>query len=130
VKRPLGVTLISYFYIFGAFILLFTSIFYDANANQIGIAARFGLSNVSEQFVRVVVAIVSFIMIFGYMRLKKWGFWLMIAYSVAFGGISLALSISKTHQPFIGNMVWSIMVLSYTLFVNKVFFQKNIIKEV
>jgi hypothetical protein len=39
VKRPLGVSLISYFYIFGAFILLMTTVFYDAEANQIDLAA-------------------------------------------------------------------------------------------
>ena len=54
-KRPLGVSLISYFYIFGALVLLFTLIFYDVNANQFGIAEIFGLPNAPDQLVRVLV---------------------------------------------------------------------------
>lgn len=124
-KRPLGVSLISYFYIFGAFILLFSSFFYDANANQIDIAARFGLPNAPEQLIRVLVALSSLVIAYGYMRLRKWGFWVMIGYSVLFGVISLSLSLSLDQQPFIGNTIWSIIVLLYTIYVNKAFFQNK-----
>lgn len=125
VKRPLGVSLISYFYIFGAFILLFSSFFYDANANQIDIATRFGLPNAPEQLIRVLVALSSLVIAYGYMRLRKWGFWVMIGYSVLFEVISLSLSLSHSQQPFIGNMIWSIIVLLYTIYVNKAFFQNK-----
>lgn len=121
VKRPWGVSFISYFYIFGAIVLFVTSFFYDSAANQIGIATRFGLSGVPEQPMRVVVAIISLIIIYGYMRLKKWGFWMMIAYSVLFGGISLTLSLSYNQQPFIGNLIWSMIVFLYTIYVKKAF---------
>ncbi|MCK1985684.1 MULTISPECIES: hypothetical protein [Peribacillus] len=120
-KRPLGVSLISYFYILGAIVLLSTSIFYDSNANQIGIATRFGLSNVPEQLIRVLVALTSFIIIFGYMRLKKWGFWMMLVYSLFFLVISFSLSLTHNQHPFTGNMIWSILVISYTIYVNKYF---------
>ncbi|MGE7770947.1 hypothetical protein ACQKMK_10460 [Viridibacillus arvi] len=39
-ERPIGVTLISFFYIFGAVVLLLTSIFYHHEPNGIGIAER------------------------------------------------------------------------------------------
>ncbi len=48
-KRPIGVSLISYFYIFGAMVLLFTAIFYNAEANSISIAERFGLTIVPDR---------------------------------------------------------------------------------
>ena len=64
-KRPLGVSLISYFYIFGAIVLLFTAVFYNADANSIGIAERFGMPNVSERLMRVIVAIFSLVMVYG-----------------------------------------------------------------
>lgn len=124
-KRPLGVTLISYFYIFGAIILLSTAIFYDPNANSIGIAERFGLHSISERLMRVILALFSLVIVNGYIRLKKWGFWIMITYSIIFGAISSALISNQTPQPYTGNMIFSIIVLIYTIYVKKVFFYKN-----
>ncbi|MCM3237510.1 hypothetical protein M3589_07205 [Heyndrickxia oleronia] len=40
-KRPIGISIISYFYIWGAFILFITSIFYESHVNEIGISDRF-----------------------------------------------------------------------------------------
>ncbi|MNC20770.1 hypothetical protein D3C75_687330 [compost metagenome] len=122
-NRPLGVTLISYFYIFGASVMIFTAIFYNAEANEFGIADRFGLHNFPEQLFRVLLAIASLILIYGYIRLKKWGFWLMIMYSFGFGLISCYLLLSQNQQPFIGNFIFSIIVLIYTLFFRKSFFR-------
>ncbi|WP_458353618.1 hypothetical protein [Peribacillus frigoritolerans] len=120
-KRPLGVTLISYFYILGAIFLLLSSIFYDSNANQIGIATRFGLSTVPEQLIRVLAALTSLIIVFGYLRLKKWGFWMMLVYSLFFLVINFSLSLTYNQQPYTGNIIWSILVISYTIYVNKYF---------
>lgn len=125
-KRPLGVSLISYFYIFGAFILLFSLFFYDVNANQIDIATRFGLPNAPEQLMRVLVAFSSLVIIYGYIKLRKWGFWAMIVYCVLFAIISFSLSFSYNHQPFIGNTIWSLIVLLYTIYINKAFFQNKL----
>ncbi len=122
-KRPLGILLISYFYIFGAIVLLFTTAFYNADANSIGIAERFGIPNVPERLMRVIVAIFSIVMVYGYIRLKKWGFWLMVIYSVFFGLISFSLISNLFQQPFFGNLIWSIIVLAYTIYVNKAFFK-------
>ncbi|WP_077601459.1 hypothetical protein [Oceanobacillus sojae] len=124
-NRPLGVTLISYFYIFGAAVLLFTAIFYDAGANSIGIAERFGLPNMSERLTRVIVALFSLVMIYGYFCMKKWGFWTMITYSAVFGVISSLLISNPFDQLYIGNMIFSMVVLTYTIYVKKVFFNKE-----
>ncbi|WP_340003692.1 hypothetical protein MHH52_16790 [Paenibacillus sp. FSL K6-0276] len=121
-KRPLGVTLISCFYIIGALVLIFTAIFFNADADEFGIAYRFGLPNFPEQLFRVILAVASLILIYGYMGLKKWGFWLMIIYSFGFGLISYNLLSSHNQQPFIGNVSWSVIVLIYTFFVRKSFF--------
>lgn len=70
-NRPLGVTLISCFYFFGAIILLFI---YNPNANKISIAARWGLLNAAEQLMRVGIALLSMIIGYGYMNLKNGDF--------------------------------------------------------
>lgn len=124
-KRPLGVSLISYFYIFGAVVLIVTAMFFDADANEFGMADRFGLPSFPEHLLRIVVAVVSLIVIYGYMRLKRWGFWLMVLYSVGFGIISYALLFSYNQQPFIGNFIWSLIVLIYTFYVRRSFFSKE-----
>jgi hypothetical protein len=122
-KKPFGVTLISYFYIFGAIVLLFTAFFYDADANQIGIGERFGVPNAPEHLLRFIVALFSLIMIYGYFRLKKWGFWVMSAYSVMFGIISSLQLTDQSPQPYTGNLVFSILVIAYTIYVRKAFFK-------
>jgi hypothetical protein len=121
-KRPLGVSMIGYFYIFGAALLLFTAIFYQPDANAISISERFGLSILPERMMRIVLALLSLLMVYGYMRLKKWGFWLFISYSVLFGLISSVLATNQPQQPFIGNLVFSIIVLIYTIYVKGAFF--------
>lgn len=122
-ERPLGVSLISFYYIFGAIVLLITAIFFDVNASSIGTA--FGVPGVPERFMRILVAIFSIEMIYGYIRLKKWGFWLMITYSAFFGLVSFSLSrISNQHQqPFVENLIFSIIVLAYTFYVRESFFK-------
>ncbi|WP_282137496.1 hypothetical protein [Rossellomorea aquimaris] len=122
-KRPLGVSIIGYFYIFGSIVLLFTAIFYQAGADTIGMSERFGVSVVPERTMRVIVAFFSLLMAYGYMRLKKWGFWLLITYSVLFGLISFILLTNEPQQPFIGNFVFSIIVLIYTIYVKEAFFK-------
>ncbi|MGD6846156.1 hypothetical protein FZC85_01750 [Rossellomorea aquimaris] len=122
-KRPLGVSIIGYFYIFGSIVLLFTAIFYQAGADTISIAERFGVSVVPERIMRIVVAFFSLLMAYGYMRLKKWGFWLLISYSVLFGFISFILFTNEPQQPFIGNVVFSVIVLIYTNYVKEAFFK-------
>lgn len=124
-KRPLGVSLISYFYIFGVVVLIVTAMFFDTDANKLGMADRFGLPNFPEQLFRTVLAVVSLIIIYGYMRLKRWGFWLMNLYSLGFGLISYALLFSLNQQPFTGNFIWSLIVLIYTIYVRKYFFSNE-----
>lgn len=124
-KKPIGVRLISCFYILGILVLLFTSIFYNADADKINIAMRFALPSSYDRLFRIVLALATLVMIYGYMRLRKWGFWAMISYSFLFGAISLTLSLTHHQQPFIGNMIWSILVLLYTMYIKEAFFQNR-----
>lgn len=112
-KRPLGITLIGYFYIFGAIVLIST-LFTNAT-QQFGIAVRFGVPNVPENVMRGLVIILSLLMAYGYLRLEKWGYWFMITYTVYFLVVSIGLSQQYKHQLFYGNVIFSIIVLIYTL---------------
>ncbi|MEX3622569.1 hypothetical protein [Viridibacillus arvi] len=99
-ERPIGVTLISFFYIFGAVVLLLTSIFYHHEPNGIGIAERFGIPNGPERLVRVILALATFVMVYGYANLKKWGFWSMIVYSILFWIVKYNLNDLSKHTTF------------------------------
>jgi len=112
-KRPLGVTFIGYFYIFGALVLIAT-LFTNAT-DQYGIALRFGVPQVPENIIRVAVAIFTIVMAYGYLKLDKWAFWLMIAYSIYFLVISISLYQQYAQPLFCGNAIWSVIVLIYTL---------------
>lgn len=118
-KRPLIITLIGYFYIFGSIILIIT-LFTNAN-DEFGIAVRFGIPYVPENIMRVLIAIISLILAYGYLKLKKWGYWFMIIYTIYFLVVSVTLSQQYKSQPFYGNVIWSIIVLIYTLMKRKCF---------
>jgi hypothetical protein len=118
-KRPLGITLIGYFYILGSIILIIT--LFTSPIEQYGIAVRFGLPNVPENIMKVLVSIFSLIMAYGYLKLERWGYWFMITYTLYFLVVSFNLSQQYNEQPFFGNVIWSIIVLVYTLSKRKYF---------
>lgn len=121
IKRPLGITFIGYFYIFGAIILLITL----GVKQDIGINVRFGVPYLPEIVVRIFIAFFSIIMAYGYLNMKKWGYWTMMIYSIIF----LIISINQVNlyhsQPFIGNAIFSVIVIFYT-FLKRYNFYRNI----
>ena len=125
-KKSIGVTFISYFYLFGAAVLIIVARFFYREANEFRIADRFGLQIFPEQLFRIIVAIVivSLFAIYGYMRLKRWGFSFIIIYSVGLGLVSYFLLLSYIHQLFTGILIWSLIVIIYFSILKRVY--KNI----
>ena len=123
-ETPAGVKLIGCFYIFGAVVLLLTlGIKQDFEFN-----IRFGVPGIPEIIVRLSIIVLSLIMAYGYLKLEKWGYWIMILYSIVFLIISLnQVSVYKS-QPFIGNVIFSLIVIIYT-FTKREFFA-NKAKEI
>ncbi len=122
-KKPLGITLIGYFYIFGAVVIAIT-LFTNAK-DQFGIAVRFGVPNFPENIMRVLVSMISLIMAYGYLKLEKWGYWFMLIYTIYFLIVSITLYQQYNQQPFYGNIIWSIIVLIYTLLKRKYFNKRD-----
>ncbi|EYE87242.1 hypothetical protein Q428_14390 [Fervidicella metallireducens AeB] len=110
-KRPLGISVIGYFYIFGAIVLFLTL----GTHQDIGFNERFGIPFLPELVVRISVALFSLIMAYGYLKLRKWGYWTMILYSIIFLFISIKQVTLYQNQPFIGNIIFSLLVIIYTL---------------
>ena len=123
-KRPLGITLIGGFYVFGAVVLIIT--LFTNGVDKFGIAARVGMPNVPENIMRILISIISLTVSCGYLRLRKWGYWFMISYNLYMFIVSIFLSFQYRQQPFYGNVIWSIIVLVYT-FSKRKKFNKTII---
>lgn len=120
-KRPFGITLIGYFYIFGAIVLLLTL----GLKQEIGMNIRFGVPNIPETVVIIFIIAVSLIIAYGYLNLKKWGYFSMIIYSILFLIISLNQVSVYNSQPFICNAIFSIIVLIYTVIKRNYFHNKE-----
>lgn len=116
-NRPLFATFIGYFYIFGSIVILLT-IFVK---QDVPINVRFGLENIPNVLVVPAVVIISSVMAYGYLKMTKWGYLLAVIYSILFMCISFTLMNNVGGQPFIGNAIWSIIVLVYTILIRKKF---------
>lgn len=119
-KRPIGISLIGFFYIFGAIVLiLMLGIKQDIDIN-----VRFGVPFLPETAFRIFVAVFSIIMAYGYLNLKKWGYRTMVIYSIVFSIISIYQVNTYHSQPFIGNAIFSIIVLLYTVIKRHSFYNR------
>jgi hypothetical protein len=75
---------------------------------------RFGVPYIPEFVVRISIAVFSIIMAYGYLNMKKWGYWALMIYSILFLIISLNQITLYNSQPFIGNAIFSVIVIIYT----------------
>ena len=89
--RPKGVTFIGYFYILGSIALLLSLIL--GTDQDVTISLRFVVPH-------ILVAILCLVISFGYLTLKKWGFGLMLLYSLISFIVSLRLAVEYNTQPF------------------------------
>ena len=119
-NRPLGIILISIFYLFGAVVLLismFTN--YAGVAEQITLVHGLPLS--LKLIVLPSVAILAIGISYGVFSLSRWGYYLTVIYLIYFGTISLLLSVPLGKQTFMGNFMWSVLVVTYLLFKRRLF---------
>ena len=121
-NRPLGILLISIFYLFGA-VVLFVSMFtnYAGVSEQITLAH--GLPVSLKLIVLPLIAILAIGISYGLFSLSGWGYYLTIIYLIYFGAISLLLSMPFGQQTFMGNFMWSVLVVTYLLFKRRIFTQ-------
>ena len=119
-NRPLGILLISIFYLFGA-VVLFISMFtnYAGVAEQITLVH--GLPISLKLIVLPLIAILAIGISYGLFSLSRWGYILTMIYLIYFGTIGLLLSMPFGGQTFMGNFMWSVLVVTYLLFNGKLF---------
>jgi hypothetical protein len=123
-KPPLGIWLISAFYLFGA-IILFISLFTNPIHVSRSIADAHGLPPQADTVILPLVICLALLIAFGLVQGNRWGFYLTSAYLFIFGAVSLWLSIQAPQQPYIGNATWSIMALIYLAWQRKYFLRRK-----
>ncbi len=120
-KIPVGVILISAFYIFGATILL---IFWIVNPEPVAraIAIRHGLPAATGSWILPVVAAIGLLVAFSLLSLSRWGFWLTIVYSLYFLIVNRYMSSARWVSVYCGDAIWSFLVIGYLVLARKHFF--------
>jgi len=120
-KNPVGIKFIGWFHIFGALVILFT-----LNVQQTPpLNVRFAVPFVPELIVRMFVAVFTIIIAYGYLKCLKWGYWSMLIYNIIFCCISITQITEYGGQPFIGNAIYSAIVVLYTICHGKYFLKYN-----
>ena len=124
-KRPALVSFIADLNFLNVFLLI-VSLFPIPN-----FAERFGIyfnpaPTFSEGVIRLLVAIILLIIAYGLLRLKSWGFWLMIAYNCFFLVISMIFLLKLTNQSFYNpGYIASIIGLTLTLPAKRYFVKQS-----
>ena len=128
---PLGVQLISVFYVFGALVLLLC-LFTNPVAVASTIAERHGLAPGTGAWILPVVAALALVIAYGLWSLSRWGFYLSLTYLVYFGIVSIVLSgLNSTAtnagavQAYLGNFLWSALIVTYLIWTRKRFFSSR-----
>lgn len=117
-KGPAILALIGYLFVFQAFIsiiLLFPKITEQFNIYAVPLP----FTIFSDTITRISMAIILFIIAYGYLKLEVWGYWLMVTYLV----ISIAFFYFQLieKQPLSMNVIMMVLELIYTL-PNKKYF--------
>jgi hypothetical protein len=128
---PLGLRLITLFYLFGA-VMLLAGLALDSARVSETIAAAHGLSpSVGAGFVTVIAAL-ALVMAYGLYSGARWGFFLAVGYhlylavtNLALGGLSLSAAGAPESALLFGNLVWSALVLIYLLIVRSYFWRSR-----
>jgi len=132
---PIGVLFIASFYVFGAFIIL-AWVFIDPTAISGTIAKAHGFLPVTGIELSLVVAVLALILVYGLVRLSRWGFILTMAYSMYIclvnlisGSQTFTVSVSPENSLYYGNFIFSLLVIVYLLVVRRNFFSAQVINQ-
>ncbi|BCL77750.1 hypothetical protein ccbrp13_02150 [Ktedonobacteria bacterium brp13] len=120
-RIPVGVMLIAGFYVFGALVLLI-SLFTNSAEVSRQIAERQGISPSIGLLILPLTAALALLIAYGLYALSTWGFFLTLLYLTYFGSCSFILGGKEGIQPYLGNLIWSLLVVIYLLIKRKHFF--------
>lgn len=99
-KRPVLVTFIGDLNLLGAFLIIISFLPIPKFIEQYGVSV-IPISDLLDATIRILSILVMLIISYGYFRLKKWGYGLMLTYNLFFLVLSMvfiALKIKNTYN--------------------------------
>jgi hypothetical protein len=123
VKNPTLVTVIGDLNIISAFFIIVSFFPTPKFIEKVGVFF-IPISSISEGIIRILEVISLLIIIYGFLRLKKWGYWLMITYYLLFLVLSI-VSILSHNKQFASFFIPSLLALNIT-FPSKRYFTEEI----
>ena len=117
-QRPFIVTFIGDMTILGAVFIIAT--LFPGFSERFGI--DFGASPVySLSIVIAMMAIIFLISAFGFLKLKKWGYWLMVGMNIFFLLLHIILSLKLGLQPSVQDLLQGVISLLFIVPTKKYF---------
>jgi hypothetical protein len=99
VKRPVLVTFIGDLNIFNIFLLIASFLPKPKFTEQFGIYFS-PTPTFLDGIIRILMVISLLIISYGFLKLKRWGYWLMIAYNLFFLIVSMAFLLKQNGQSY------------------------------
>ncbi|NRT77853.1 hypothetical protein [Clostridium beijerinckii] len=124
-KRPALVTFIAYLNLLGAFFIIISFFPIQKLIEKFGILI-IPISDSLDAVIRISSALVMLIISYGYFRLKKWGYGLMITYNLFFLVLSMifiALKIKNSYNT--QGIIQSLVGLIITFPSKRYFIKEN-----
>ena len=111
---PFGLLLIAVFYTFGALVLLIF-LFADAVQTSNVIARVHGLPGSTGNWILPLITGLGLLIAYGLFSLSRWGYVLTMLYLAYFGSINGLMLSRHTNALYLGNLVWSLLVIIYLI---------------
>ena len=123
VKNPALVTVIGDFNILYAFLIIASFFPTPKFMEQLGFST-IPIQSISEGIFRILEVTSLLIITYGFLRLKKWGYWLMITYELFFLVASI-VSILSHNKQFASYLIPSLLALNITFPSKRYFIEEN-----
>ncbi|MFZ5353128.1 MAG: hypothetical protein ACOZCL_10460 [Bacillota bacterium] len=125
-KRPFLVTLIGDMSILSALLLILT--LFPSLTSRLGI--ELGSSIIfSNTISKGAISIALLVAAYGYMKLKKWGYWLMISIDILFLAVSIISAIQAVPQSTYTGIITSVVSLMFILPTKEYFYRSNLANQ-
>ena len=120
VNIPFGLLLIAIFYTFGAAVLLILMFEIPLQTSK-AIAKAHGLPTSIGNWILPIIAVIALLIAYGLFSLSRWGYVLSILYLAYFGSVNGLILITHADSIYLGNLLWSLLVIIYLILVRRSF---------
>lgn len=125
IKRPILVTFIGDINLLGAFLIIISFFPVQKFIEQFGVLI-IPISDLLDATIRILSVLVMLIISYGYLRLKKWGYGLMITYNLFFLALSMIFIAFKIKNSYnIQGIIQSLIGLIITFPSKRYFIKEN-----